>query len=126
MSAPEPDYVSRMFAAISQRDMAAFKACFCPEAIIWHCDDEIERDVDAICTVIESLLAASVDDTVAYTEQRIVRAGKQYFVQHVLVADLHSGERLRVPAMMRIDTDDHGRVMRIDEYYDSRDVDCLA
>lgn len=119
----ETDHVARMFAAVSQGDMTAFKACFAPGALIWHNDDEIEQDVEAVSALLGHLHASS--RSVSYEEQRIVRSGNVLFVQHVLTAPLNSGGELRVPAMMRIELADGGRVARIEEYYDSRATDCL-
>ncbi|WP_177324406.1 hypothetical protein [Streptomyces mirabilis] len=34
--------------------------------------------------------------------RRITAVGSQAFLQHTLTAALHSGERFRVPAMMRL------------------------
>ncbi len=123
MDGMESDCVERMFAAISRGDMAAFKTCFTPGALIWHNDDEKEQDVDAVAAVLGHLHAAS--QSVAYEEQRIVHSGNVVFVQHVLRAPLTSGNTLRLPAMMRIELGDDGRVARIEEYFDSRATDCL-
>ncbi|EIF42818.1 hypothetical protein DOK_12161 [gamma proteobacterium BDW918] len=125
MSVNDLDYVAEMFAAISKNNIQEFKACFSPGAVIWHCDDEIELDVDAVCGIMGGLHAASVRGSVAYREQRVVHAGQLCFVQHVLTSQLCAGGQLRVPAMMRIELDDAGLVARIEEYYDSRAIDCL-
>lgn len=117
------DHVAAMFAAIQQGDMDALKACFTPGGVVWHNDDELEVGIDEVCANLGQLCAAS--GGITYEDQRTVRAGNLCFVQHVLTAQLHSGDSLRVPALMRVETDSEGLVARIDEYYDSRTTDCL-
>jgi len=118
--------IARMFAAISRGDMDEFRACFTANAKVWHADDELAKDLDTVCVGLSGLHAASKEDSVAYTEQRIAQCEDTFFVQHVLKAELMSGATLRLPAMMRIDTDGHGLITRIEEYYDSRATDILS
>ena len=119
----DTDHVARMFDAITRGDMAAVRACFAPGARIWHNDDEVECDIDQTCAVLGFLCDSS--KSVAYEDQRIVRTGNLRFIQHVLTAELLSGQTLRLPAMMRVEVSDDGLVTRIEEYYDSRATDCL-
>ena len=117
------NHVNTMFSAIEQGDMDTFKACFTPDGVVWHNSDEIEQAIDDVCTGLAQLHAASTKLT--YEDQRIVRADNLYFVQHVLTAPLKSGGMMRLPAMMRIETNGEGLITRLDEYFDSRATDCL-
>ena len=123
MSDDQNDCVTRMFDAITRGDVATLKACFEPDARIWHNDNEVESDVEQTCAALGYFCASSKN--VSYEDQRIVRTGNLCFVQHVLTAELASGEAFRLPAMMRVEVNDQGLVRRIEEYYDSRATDCL-
>lgn len=120
----DDDHVSRMFAAVERGDMAAFSACFVPGAAIWHNNDCAEQDVATVALALSQLAGAS--SSISYEEQRVAALGNVRFVQHVLVADLRSGGRLHLPVIMRIDLADNGKVVRIEEYFDSRATDLLA
>lgn len=117
------DYVGRMFRALEQADFDTFRSCFTDDAVVWHNDDLIERNMDEVCAILAGFRAESTD--VQYEDQRIVGIGDVRFVQHVLAAKLRSGKQFRMPAMMRIALNGAGRISRIEEYYDSRATDCL-
>ena len=124
MSGPESDpIIQKMYAAIEQGDMAAFKTCFTPDARVWHNDDETDQDIETVCKGLMYLHTVSTN--IDYKERRLASMGNLHFVQHVLTADLKSGDKLHLPAMMRIETDDSGLIVRLEEYYDSRATDCL-
>lgn len=117
------DHVVAMFTSIMAGDMVAFQRCFVPGAVLWHAHDEVEQDVPAAAAVLGFLCASS--SCVEYLDQRIVAVGNLRFIQHVLSADLKQGTRLRLPAMMRVEVAEDGRVARVEEYFDSRATDCL-
>lgn len=118
------DYVRQMFAAISRGDMVAFKACLTPDAVIWHNHDNVEQSVDETCQSLAYFCSQSTSRS--YQDQRIVNAGRLHFVQHTLVAELKSGKTFRLPAMMRVEVNDDGRIVRIEEYFDGRALDALV
>lgn len=112
-----------MFPAIEAGDMDALRACFAPGAVVWHNDDEKEASIDEVCANLGGL--SEMTGGLVYVDQTITRAGNKTFSKHVLTANLPGGGKLRVPALMQIETNDEGLVTRIDEYYDSRTTDCL-
>ena len=119
----EGNHVAAMFTCIVAGDMAGLRGCFAPGAVVWHNDVEAELHVDAVVEVLSGLCAAT--SSLAYENQVTTQIGRLHFIQHVLCGDLVNGGVLRMPAMMRVETDDAGLVTRIDEYYDSRATDCL-
>lgn len=116
--------VSRMLDAIEQGDTDTLRGCFAAGALAWHNNDELEQDVETVVAIIGHLCAVSTSRV--YEDRRVTTVGSQAFIQHTLTASLHSGTQLRMPAMMRIVVNHDGLVERIEEYLDSRDVDCLA
>ena len=119
-----PETIARMFRAIESGDFDGLRTCFTPDGVVWHNIDEKAEDLDAVCTNLGNMVGIS--DKVAYTDVSTTTVGNQTFAQHVLVADLKSGKQLRLPAMMRIETNDDGLITRIDEYFDSGRLAVLA
>lgn len=116
--------VSRMLDAIERGDTRGLGGCFAQGALAWHNNDEIDQDVDGVLALIDHLCAVSTSRT--YENRRMTTVGSQAFIQHTLTATLRSGRQLRMPAMMRVVVNSDGLVERLEEYLDSRAVDCLA
>ena len=116
--------VTRMYDAVERGDMDALRGCFVPDARVWHNDDEIELDIDAVVALIGHLCAVSTSR--AYQDRRLTTVGTQAFLQHTLTAALRSGRRLRLPAIMRVEVNRDGLLQRMEEYFDSRALACLA
>jgi len=124
MGTPATDKVAGMLRAIERGDMETFRACFAPGALVWHNVDGVAKGLDDVCAMVGGLLDAST--SVIYETQSFARKGHESFIQHVLRANLKSGEAIESPAILRVETNDDGLVTRIDEYYDSRATDCLG
>ncbi len=119
-----PERVKQMFDAITVGDMTAMKNCFSNDASIWHGVTKASVTVDQAAEVLGSL--SEISNSVSYQDQRVASIGNEMFVQHRLCADLKSGKKLDLPAMMYIVVNDEGLVTNIEEYYDSRATDCLV
>ena len=117
------DVIGKMFASLAQGEMDIFRACFEPDAVIWHNFDDVEQDLDA--TIVGLRHFCSLTVTRGYEAQRISRVGDEAFSQHVLTATLPSGGEMRLPVLMRIAIGASGLISRVDEYFDSRGADCL-
>jgi hypothetical protein len=116
--------VSKMLDAIEKGDMETFRTFHTPDALIWHCYDETEQDLETVIGALSHFCAISTDR--AYEDRRVTIVGSQAFLQHTLTATLRSGRRFRLPAMMRVEISSDGLVKRLEEYADSRATDCLA
>ena len=116
--------IDTLLTAIEHGDLDRLRRCFAPGALTWHNNDEIEQDVNTVVAVLGGLCAAS--SSRRYTDRRITTVGSQAFLQHTLTAELHSGVRFRMPAMMRVEVDADGLVARIEEYFDSAVLAVLA
>ncbi len=124
MNDRQRDLVSQMFTAICTGDMASFKTCFAPGAVVWHNDTETESDIDSSAVALGGLHSAS--HRLEYENQRINAVDSVFYVEHIFTAALKNGKSLRLPAMMRIDVNAEGLIERINEYYDSRATDVLT
>lgn len=116
--------IDMMFKAIEQGDMDSLRTCFTPDALIWHNFDGVDADVDTTVAILGGLCAAS--SSRSYEDRRRTTVGSLAFLQHTLTAELPSGDRLVLPAMMRVEVADNGLISRIDEYFDSRATDVLG
>ena len=116
-----PDMIVRLYDSLEQGDFTTFSTCFAPGAQIWHNVDEQAQDMDDAAVVLQ--LLAKVSNGVWYKERRHMQIGNVVFLQHVLTAALKSGDELRMPAIMRVELSDEGKIARMEEYYDSRHAD---
>jgi hypothetical protein len=115
--------VTKMLDVIEQGDMETFRTYHTPDALIWHNFDETAQDLDTVIAALSHFCANSTDR--AYEDRRVTIVGSQAFLQHTLTATLRSGHKLRLPAMMRVEISSDGLVKRLEEYVDSRAMDCL-
>lgn len=116
--------LDRMLGSIEAGDIDALRTCYTPDAVVWHAHDEVEQDVDTFTAVLASLCAVSTRRS--YEQRRRTVVGRVAFLQHVLTADLVSGDTFRLPAMMRVEINEDGLVFRIEEYFDSQALASLA
>jgi ketosteroid isomerase-like protein len=116
--------LDRMLGSIEAGDIDALRTCYTPDAVVWHAHDEVEQDVDTFTAVLAGLCAVSTRRS--YEHRRRTVVGRVAFLQHVLTADLVSGDTFRLPAMMRVEINEDGLVFRIEEYFDSRPLASLA
>lgn len=118
------DLVTQMYDAIEAGDMELLGSCFAPGAIAWHNDTCKWEDFRAAFPILKALHDSATE--VKYLDRRISEVGNTRFVQHVLTASFPSGAALYLPIIMRVDVNDDGFVVSLEEYYDSRATDCLV
>ena len=112
----------RLVEAIEAGDVEGVRACFHPDAVVWHNDDQKEVGVDHTCRVL-GWLAANVDG-LHYDGITRRPLGGGYVQQHVLRGSTRSGGALALAACLVVTVSD-GLIARIDEYYDSAGVAVL-
>ncbi|MGH3262454.1 MAG: nuclear transport factor 2 family protein [Trebonia sp.] len=111
------------FACVEQGDFAGMRACYAPNATVWHNDGLPEQTLDeniALVTAVASVLSGLRYDVIRRAE---VEDG--VYTQHVLCGDLPDGTELRVDAVMFLHIA-NDRIHRVEEYFDSRQVDHLS
>ena len=102
--------------SIERGDVEAVRACYAPDAKIWHNTDGIEQTVDQNLKMVKWLTR-----TMPECKYRILRrvALENGFLQmHVLEAKRQDGQSFRLDACVVV-TMANGVISRLDEYLDS-------
>jgi ketosteroid isomerase-like protein len=102
--------------------MDTVRACYAPDARIWHNSDGAEQGVEENLRVLRW-----VDDRLKNRKYEIVsrRSFDGGFVQqHVLSGTLRNGNSFSMPACLVVTISD-GRIARLDEYLDTAHVQPL-
>lgn len=113
--AEEGAVVDRLFAALSEGDLAAARDCFMPNAVIWHGFDRVPHDLASITEDWRQLVAnfpsrSFVDVRRQATAQGLVQ-------QQLMLVTARDGRRLAWPVCTVIRLEGN-RIARLDEYID--------
>jgi ketosteroid isomerase-like protein len=109
----------RFVGAIERGDTDAVRACYHPDARIWHNNDGVEQTVDENLRVLTRMVRALPSRR--YDVSRLDALPDGFVQQHVLRADLPGGGTWELPACLVVRVQD-GLVVRLDEYLDSAHV----
>ena len=113
-----------IFAAIEDGDPARVRACYAPDAVIWHNTDRVEQSVDENLRVLGWLI-----DTFPrrrYDEVHRHEWHIGFVQQHVLRLTKQDGTVVELPACIVAKVAEDGKITRIDEYLDSAQSARLA
>ena len=116
-------FADRFIDAIERGDVEAVRACYAPDAKIWHNTDKVEQTVEQNLKSV-----AWFGRKLPKRSYRVVRreALKDGFLQqHVLEAHLPDGGTWSLSACVVIKMRD-GVITRLDEYIDSAETTALA
>lgn len=108
------ELLDRFLAGITAADLDAVRACYAPDATIWHNFDDKDQTVDENLVTLVAIQARA--EGMAYTEIRRFLAPGGCVQQHVLRGRGPGGE-LAVHAIVRLYVDG-GRITRLEEYLD--------
>lgn len=117
------DLAERFFRAIEDGDLDGIRACYSPDAVIWHNNDRIEETRERNAATLAAFIGSSRSRRYVVSRREPFAGG--FFQQHVLVAESKSGETVELPACV-VCTVDHGVITRLDEYFDSMQVAALV
>lgn len=106
----------RFMRAIETGDIQEVRACYAPDARIWHNNDGLEQTVDENARVL-SWVARHLSGRRYEIKSRHIFDGG-YVQQHVLHGTLRNGKPFSMPACLVV-TVTNGRIARLDEYLDS-------
>jgi len=124
MSAADPLVVAeRLFAAITAGDIAAVRALYAPDAVIWHNHDGIRQTPEENLTVLAWVTRHIID--LRYEEVRRQPTRDGFVQQHVLRGKTTDGKDIAIPACLVCTVVD-GRITRLDEYFDSAHLVALV
>ena len=113
------DLARRFVGAIERGDTDAVRACYPPDARIWHNNDGIEQTVDENMKVLGWM--ARTLPAREYVVSHLDALPDGFVQQHVLRATLPNGATWELPACVIVRVRD-GQIVRLDEYLDSAHV----
>jgi ketosteroid isomerase-like protein len=109
--------VDRLVTAIETGAIEDYIALYAPDAVIWTCFDDRERDVAGSVAVIKWMLDNTT--TRRYDISRRVAIDGGVLQQHVLRGtSKHRDREFAMPACLVVMVGDDGLITRVDEYLD--------
>lgn len=113
------DFAERFLHAIQIGDVAAMRACYAPDAKIWHNTDNVEQSLDDNVKVLNWFIAKLPDRSYRVLRREALKNG--FLQQHVLEATLPDGSRWTMSACVVV-TMANGLITRLEEYLDSAEA----
>lgn len=113
----------RFVGAIQSGDTTTVRACYHPDAKIWHNTDGVEQTVDQNMKVLDWFIRKLPDRR--YRVTRLEALSDGFLQQHVLEATLPDGSRWAMDACVVVRIAD-GLIVRLDEYLDSAQSGALS
>ena len=110
------DFAERFVGAIQAGDVATVRACYAPDAKLWHNTDGIEQTVDENMKVLDWFIRTLPDRNYRVTRREPLPDG--FLQQHVLEATLPDGTKWAMDACVVVKVE-NGLITRLDEYLDS-------
>jgi ketosteroid isomerase-like protein len=114
---------TRFFAAVTAGDIETVRACYAPDAVIWHNTDGATQTVDENLVVL-GWIAKNVTNF-RYEDVRLQSTSTGFVEQHLTCGTSPGGKPFAIPACI-ICTVVDGRVTRVDEYLDSAQTAAIA
>jgi ketosteroid isomerase-like protein len=109
----------RFFDAVEAGDVEALRDIYAPEAQIWHNTDETASSVDENLDTLAGFVKRIRDRR--YRDRRVATFDGGFVQQHVLHGIRADGVAVTLPACIVCQVE-HGRITRLDEYFDSARV----
>ncbi len=109
-------FAEKFVGAIQSGDVDTVRACYAPDAKLWHNTDNIEQTVDQNMAVLDWFIRTLPDRNYRIVRREALKDG--FLQQHVLEATLPDGTHWKMDACCVIKVVD-GRITRLDEYMDS-------
>lgn len=110
------DFAERFVGAIQRGDVDAVRACYAPDAKLWHNNDGVEQTVDQNMKVLDWFIRTLPDRNYRVIRREALSDG--FLQQHVLEATLPDGTKWAMDACCVIRMK-NGLIVRLDEYIDS-------
>ncbi len=107
--------ILRLFDALSQGDIAAARACFTLEAVIWHSFDCLPVDLETSLRSWEGMIANTLERQIE--DIRSLPTAEGFVQQHSFWMRLPTGVR-KAWAVCIVAKVTDGRITRLDEYID--------
>jgi len=110
------DFAERFVGAIQSGDTDTVRACYAPDAKLWHNSDGIEQTVDQNMKVLDWFIRTLPDRNYRVLRREALHDG--FLQQHVLEATLPDGSKWAMDACVVVRIE-NGVITRLDEYLDS-------
>ena len=110
------DFADRFVGAIQSGDTETVRACYAPDAKLWHNNDGIEQTVDQNMKVLDWFIRTLPDRNYRVIRREALPDG--FMQQHVLEATLPDGTKWAMDACVVVKVE-NGVITRLDEYLDS-------
>ena len=110
------DFAERFVGAIQSGDTETVRACYAPDAKLWHNNDGIEQTVDQNMKVLDWFIRTLPDRNYRVIRREALPDG--FMQQHVLEATLPDGTKWAMDACVVVRVE-NGVITRLDEYLDS-------
>ena len=117
------DFARVFVGAIQSGDAETVRACYAPNAEIWHNNDGKVQTVDQNMKVLGWFMRVLKDRN--YRVTRLVALPDGFLQQHVLEATLPDGTPWKLDACVIVKME-NGLITRLDEYLDSGQTAALA
>lgn len=109
-------FAERFVSAIQRGDVDAVRACYAPDAKLWHNTDNIEQTVDQNMKVLDWFIRTLPDRFYRVLRREALPDG--FLQQHILEATLPDGTKWAMDACVVVRVE-NGKITRLDEYLDS-------
>jgi ketosteroid isomerase-like protein len=106
----------RFMRAIETGDIETVRACYAPDARIWHNNDGVEQTLEENLKVLNWVARHLSDRRYEIKSRHVFEGG--YVQQHVLHGTLNNGKPFSMPACLVV-TVTNGKIARLSEYLDS-------
>lgn len=116
------DFAEKFIGAIQSGDVATVRACYAPDAKLWHNSDRIEQTVDQNMAVLDWFIKTLPDRNYRVIRREALSDG--FLQQHVLEATLPDGTAWSMDACCVIKIE-NGLIIRLDEYLNSGQAKAL-
>lgn len=121
---PHVSVAEEIFTAIEDGDPERVRACYAPDAVIWHNFDRVEQSVEDNLRVLGWMINTFPKRSYVEVHRHEWHIG--FVQQHVLHLTKHDGTVVELPACIVAKLGDDGKITRIDEYLDSAQAAALA
>ncbi|MGN6149555.1 MAG: nuclear transport factor 2 family protein [Rhizomicrobium sp.] len=106
----------RFMRAIETGDIETVRACYAPDARVWHNNDGLEQTLEENLKVLDWVARHLPNRRYEIKSRHVFDGG--YVQQHVLHGTLRSGKPFSMPACLVV-TVTNGKITRLSEYLDS-------
>jgi ketosteroid isomerase-like protein len=115
-------FVKAFFDAIEAGDIETVRASYAPDVAVWHNTDELESSREENVAVLTAFVQRI--PTRRYANRRVHLFDGGFVQQHDLKVVRADGVELTLPACIVCKVE-NGRIVRLDEYFDSARVEQL-